>query len=82
VRELMGAVRARLGRALTLEFRMDAAFFQQTLLKLLNRMGCFYTVKVPLGRWTGVKALSAAQACWTLVTGDIDCFETRLELAV
>jgi hypothetical protein len=35
VRELIGEIRARLGRALTLEFRMDAAFFQQNLLKLL-----------------------------------------------
>src|SRR6202023_897776 len=82
VRELIGEIRTRLGRALTLEFRMDAAFFQQNLLKLLNRLGCFYAVKVPLCRWTGVKALITAQARWTAVTGDIDCFETRLELAV
>ena len=82
VRELIGEIRARLGRALTLEFRMDAAFFQQNLLKLLARQGCFYAVKVPLCRWTGVKALIAAQARWTAVAGDIDCFETRLELAV
>jgi len=53
VRELIGELRARLGRALTLEFRMDAAFFQQNLLKLLTRLGCFYAVKVPLCRWTG-----------------------------
>ena len=82
VRELIGEIRTRLVRALTLEFRMDAAFSQQNLLKLLNRLGCFYAVKVPLCRWTGVKALSAAQARWMAVTGDIDCFETRLELAV
>ena len=82
VRELIGEIRARLGCALTLEFRMDAAFFQQNLLKLLNRLGCFYAVKVPLCRWTGVKALIAAQSRWMAVTGDIDCFETRLELAV
>ena len=82
VRELIGEIRARLGCALTLEFRMDAAFFQQNLLKLLSRLGCFYAVKVPLCQWTGVKALIAAQAQWTAVTGDIDGFETRLELAV
>jgi hypothetical protein len=82
VRELVGEVRARLGRALTLEFRMDAAFFQQNILKLLTRLGCFYAVKVPLCRWTGVKALIAAQARWTAVAGDIDGFETQLELAV
>jgi hypothetical protein len=82
VRELIGEIRARLGRSLRLEFRMDAAFFQQNLLKLLARLGCFYAVKVPLCRWTGVKALIAAQSQWTAVAGEIDCFETRLELAV
>ena len=82
VRELIGEIRACLGRALTLEFRMDAAFFQQNLLKLLARLGCFYAVKVPFCQWTGVKALVAAQARWTAVAADIDGFETRLELAV
>jgi hypothetical protein len=82
VRELIGEIRAHVGRALTLEFRMDAAFFQQNLLKLLSRLGCYYVVKVRLCRWTGVKALIAAQSRWTVVTGEIDCFETQLELAV
>jgi len=81
VRELIGDIRARLGRALKLEFRMDAAFFQQNLLKLLARLGCFYAVKVPFCQWTGVKALVAAQPRWTAVAADIDGFETRLELA-
>jgi DDE family transposase len=81
VRELIGEIRARLGRSLTLEFRMDAAFFQQNLLKLFARLSCFYAVKVPFCRWTGVKALIAAQSRWTAVAGYIDCFETRLELA-
>ena len=82
VRELIGEIRAHLERALTLEFRMDAAFFQQNLLKLLNRLGSCYAVKIPLCRWTGVKALIAAQTQWMAVTGDIDGFETQLELAV
>jgi len=82
VRELIGEIRARLGRALTLEFRMDAAFFQQNLLKLLARLGCSYAVKVPFCQWTGVKALVTAQARWTAVAADIDGFETQLELAV
>jgi len=53
VRGLIGEVRGRLGRALTLEFRMDAAFFQQNLLKLLARRGCFYAVKVPFCQGPG-----------------------------
>ena len=81
VRELIGEIHARLGRALRLEFRMDAAFFQQNLLKLLERLGCSYAVKVPFCQWTGVKALVAAQAHWHAVAADIDCFETRLALA-
>ena len=82
MRELIGEIRARLGRSLALEFRMDAAFFQQNLLKLLNRLGCFYAVKVPFCQWTGVKAAVAAQARWMPVQPQIDCFETRLELTV
>lgn len=80
VRQLIAELRERFG-SLVLEFRMDAAFFQQYLLKLLDRLGCFYAVKVPFCKWTGVKALVAAQSCWSAVAADIDCFETQLALA-
>jgi hypothetical protein len=40
MRELIGELRSRFGRALPLEFRMDAAFFQQEILTLLAREGC------------------------------------------
>lgn len=81
VRQLIAELRTRFGRTLALEFRMDAAFFQRNLLKLLIRQGCFYAVKVPFCQWTGVKALVAAQSHWSPITADIDCFETRLALA-
>ena len=81
VRQLIAELRERFGRSLALELRMDAAFFQQNLLKLLARLGCFYAVKVPFCQWTGVKALVAAQSCWSAVAADLDCFETRLALA-
>jgi Transposase DDE domain group 1 len=81
VRQLIAELRIHFGRALALEFRMDAAFFQQNLLKLLIRQGCFYTVKVPFCQWTGVKALVAAQSHWSSISADINCFETRLALA-
>jgi hypothetical protein len=41
LRELSDGLRARFGRSVVLEFRMDAAFFQENLLKLLERRGCF-----------------------------------------
>jgi hypothetical protein len=81
VRELIGEIRGRLGRSLPLEFRMDAAFFQHNLLKLLARRGCFYAIKVPFCRWTGVKAMVAAQQQWTPVDAKVSCFQTQLKLA-
>jgi hypothetical protein len=80
--QLLAELRARFGRALPLELRMDAAFFQQKLLKLLARQNCGYAVKVPFIKWTGVKALVALQSRWTAVAADIDCFQTQLALAV
>ena len=81
VRQLITELRERFGRSLPLEFRMDAAFFQQNLLKLLLRHDCYFAVKVPFCKWTGVKDLVAAQRRWSALAADIDCFETRLALA-
>ena len=80
LRELIDGLRARFGRSLVLEFRMDAAFFQENLLKLLERRGCFYAVKVPFCQWTGVRAAVAAQPNWAPVQPQIGCFETKLRL--
>jgi len=82
MRELIDELRARLGRSLALEFRMDAAFFQEKLLKLLARWGCFYAIKVPFSQWTGVRAAVAAQKQWTPVQPQITCFEIQLKLKV
>jgi hypothetical protein len=46
LRELIDGIRARLGRRLPLEFRMDAAFFQPDVLRLLAARGCAYAIKV------------------------------------
>jgi hypothetical protein len=80
LRELIDELRARFGRSLVLEFRMDAAFFQHNLLKLLARRGCSYAIKVPFCQWTGVRAAIAAPQHWVAVQSDISCFETRLTL--
>src|SRR6266567_4254722 len=80
VRELIEEIRGRRGRSQPLEFRMDAAFFQEKLLKLLARRGCFYAIKVPFSKWTGVKALVAAQQQWTPVDAEVSGFETQLKL--
>jgi hypothetical protein len=82
MRELIDQLRARLGRSLALEFRMDAAFFQENLLKLLARRACFYAIKVPFCQWTGVRAAITAQKHWAAVAPQITCFETQLKLKV
>src|SRR5271169_3641477 len=82
MRELIDDLRARLGRSLALEFRMDAAFFQEKLLKLLARRGCSYAIKVPFSQWTGVRAAVAAQKHWAPVQPQITCFQTALKLKV
>ena len=48
LRELIHELRDRFGRRLPLEFRMDAAFFQEEILALLAREGCEYAIKVGL----------------------------------
>ena len=46
LREVSAGLRARFGRRLPLEFRMDAAFFQRDVLRLLPARGCGYAIKV------------------------------------
>jgi Transposase DDE domain group 1 len=57
LRELIHELRARFGRSLPLEFRMDAAFFQEEILALLAREGCEYAIKVGFWKWVGLKSL-------------------------
>src|SRR2546428_515569 len=58
LRELIVAVRARLGRSLPLEFRMDAAFFQRDVLRLLAARRCAYAIKVGYWSWLPLKQLA------------------------
>jgi hypothetical protein len=81
VRDLVGEIRGRFGRGLPIEFRMDAAFFQEKLLKLLARLGCGYAIKVPFWQWLGLKNRVARQQDWTAVADGIEAFETMLPIA-
>jgi Transposase DDE domain group 1 len=80
LRELLHELRARFGRGLPLEFRMDAAFFQQEILALLAREGCEYAIKVGFWKWVGLKPLVAAQRHWLRINAQLSAFETRLPL--
>jgi hypothetical protein len=78
VRDLVAEIRGRFGRRLPIEFRMDAAFFQEKLLKLLALLQCGYAIKVPFWQWLDLKNLVAVQKQWTPIADAIDAFETTL----
>lgn len=82
LREEIRGLRQRLGRAVVLECRMDAAFFQRGILKLLRREGCEYAIKVPFCSWVGLRPLVAARTHWTSVDDKLSYFETNLRLDV
>ncbi|HME90488.1 MAG TPA: IS1380 family transposase [Myxococcaceae bacterium] len=80
VRELIDSVRAGLGRALPLEFRMDAAFFQRDLLRLLAARGCAYAIKVGYWSWLPLKQLAADCRHWVPLAPGVTGFDHRLTI--
>ncbi|MBI2071820.1 MAG: IS1380 family transposase [Gemmatimonadetes bacterium] len=78
LRGLLTDLRARFGRRLPLEVRLDAAFFQEEMLKLLARQGVGYAVKVGFWHWLGLRALVAERQRWRRVRPDVAAFEVRL----
>jgi hypothetical protein len=89
VRELIDRLRARFGRRLPLEFRMDAAFCQPNVFRLLAARDCGYAIKVGYWHWLPLKQLAAARQRWVpiapKVTGfvhDLDIPQWQLRLRV
>jgi DDE family transposase len=89
LRELIESLRARFGRRLPLEFRMDAAFCQPDVFRLLAARGCGYAIKVGYWHWLPLKQLAAARQRWLpiapKVTGffhDLDIPQWQLRLRV
>jgi hypothetical protein len=80
VRELIDSVRAGLGRAVPLEFRMNAAFFQPQIVRLLVARGGAYAMKVGYWSWLPLKQLAAEQRDWTPLAPGVSGFEQRLTI--
>src|SRR4030095_11627016 len=59
LREVIDGLRTAFGRRLPVEFRMDAAFFQRDVLRLLAARGCTYAIKVGYWSWLPLKQLAA-----------------------
>src|SRR6266581_746287 len=89
VRELVADLRAQLGRQIPLEFRMDAAFCQPGVFRLLAARRCGYAIKVGFWHWLPLKQLAAECPHWRpiapKVTGffhDLDIPQWQLRLRV
>src|SRR5467141_166270 len=80
LRELIDSLRTRVGRAVPLEFRMDAAFFQRDVLGLLARRRCAYAIKVGYWSWLPLKQLAADARIWLPLAPGVTGFEHDLAI--
>jgi len=78
LREIIDDLRGRFGRRVALEFRMDAAFFQQGIFRLLTARECFYAIKVGYWSWLPLKQVAAACRRWAPVAPGVGGHETEL----
>src|SRR3989304_3177380 len=67
LREIIDDLRGRFGRRVALEFRMDAAFFQQGIFRLLTARERFYALKGGYWSWLPLKQVAAACRRWAPV---------------
>src|SRR5712692_2470707 len=74
LREVVDGLRAQFGRRLPLEFRMDAAFCQRDIFRLLTARGCAYAIKVGYWSWLPLKQLAAERERWLPVAPNVTGF--------
>jgi len=74
LREVIAGLRTAFGRRLPLEFRMDAAFCQRAVFRLLAARGCTYAIKVGYWSWLPLKQLAADRAHWLPVAPNVTGF--------
>jgi hypothetical protein len=74
LREVIDGLRTAFGRRLPLEFRMDAAFCQRAVFRLLAARGCAYAIKVGYWHWLPLTQLAAEHERWFLVAPNVTGF--------
>lgn len=80
LREVIDGLRRQRGRRIPLEFRMDAAFCQPDIFRLLTARGCAYAIKVGYWHWLPLKQLAAARQRWLPVAPDVAGFFHDLDI--
>ena len=76
IEALIAQVRTAVGTRRTLECRMDAAFFREDVLNVLDDAAVEYAIKVPFLPWLGLRQV-AARARWKRVDERTCRHETR-----
>src|SRR6059036_1727421 len=80
LRDIVDDLRGRFGRRPALEFRMDAAFFQPRIFRLLAARGCTFAIKVGYWSWLPLKQLAAAREHWLPVAPNVTGFFHDLDI--
>jgi hypothetical protein len=81
IRELIDDIRARLGRTVPLEFRMDGAFFHREIMDLIERSKAHYAIKVPFMKWLGLVPIIRERRRWRKLKDGMGYFEVALPVA-
>lgn len=79
LRGIVRELRERFGR-LTLEIRMDGAFFVREILEFLDEERLEYAIKVPFWKWLGLREWIVGRRRWTRVDAYVDGFALDLEI--
>jgi Transposase DDE domain group 1 len=80
LRDVIDGLRAACGRRLPLEFRMDAAFCQRAVFRLLATQGCAYAIKIGYWSWLPLKQLAAERQRWLPVAPNVTGFFHELDI--
>ncbi|MFQ5916938.1 MAG: IS1380 family transposase [Candidatus Binatia bacterium] len=80
LRELIEDLRTRIAHKILVEFRMDGAFFQKSVIDLLEAKGTLYAIKVPFFKWLGLVPLIRVHKQWHPLKGGLGFFEQSLDV--
>ncbi len=80
LRDVFSQVECTLGKGYQLNFRMDAAFFLEPVIRLLEARGAGYGIKVPFWKWIGLKPLIQSRRRWRRIDAEVDFFEKHLPM--
>ena len=80
LRDVFSQISRTLGRGYLIEFRMDGAFFRDDVLRLLERHGAEYAIKVPFYTWIGLKGIIQQRKRWKRIDGQVSCFPATLNI--